>query len=50
MGQPTEVSAKASVKFAKIDNNVLDPEPDSELDSKTETPRGKNTTATKRTS
>ncbi|PSV06498.1 hypothetical protein C0W96_08530 [Photobacterium kishitanii] len=41
MGQPTEVSAKASVKFAKIDNNVLDPEPDSELDSKTETPREK---------
>ncbi|WP_305846479.1 S-type pyocin domain-containing protein [Photobacterium kishitanii] len=41
MGQPTEVSAKSSVKFAKIDNNVLDPEPDSELDSKTETPREK---------
>ena len=27
MGQPTEVSAKANVKFAKIDNRVFDPEP-----------------------
>ncbi|WP_237043650.1 HNH endonuclease [Photobacterium kishitanii] len=41
MGQPTEVSAKASVKFAKIDNSVFDPEPNPELDSKTETPREK---------
>ena len=41
MGQPTEVSAKSNVKFAKIDNSVFDPEPDSELDSKTETPREK---------
>ena len=41
MGQPTEVSAKANVKFAKIDNSVFDPEPDLELDSKTETPREK---------
>ena len=41
MGQPTEVSAKPNVKFAKIDNSVFDPEPDSELDSKTETPREK---------
>ena len=41
MGQPTEVSAKSNVKFAKIDNSVFDPEPDPELDSKTETHREK---------
>ncbi|OBU28940.1 HNH endonuclease [Photobacterium kishitanii] len=41
MGQPTEVSAKSKVKFAKIDNSVFDSEPDPELDSKTETPREK---------
>ena len=36
MGQPTEVSAKANVKFAKIDNRVFDPEPAPDLDQLSE--------------
>ena len=41
MGQPTKVSAKPMLKYWQPDDSGFDLDPDSELDSKTETPRKK---------